>query len=82
MFVSWVFVILTFCEVASSEVRKILVQSYRDGQHLPCWLDLILYGTQISILAMGGWFVTASLWTLIAFIDLSHRVEAEKGARP
>ncbi len=68
-----------------NDSMKKLLQTYRDGRHLPRWADTVCYWAIVLPLAAQEHFVLASCWVLTAGIDLYLRdiamQEQEAGKR-
>lgn len=63
---------------SKDEKRQKIIQSYRSGEHLPKWIDVVCYGFMILILAAFGHFVLAGFWLVAAGTDLGFRMLASE----
>lgn len=53
-------------------------KSYRDGKHMPIWMDNLFYGVNILICIYGEWYLIMIMLFLIAVFDYQLRIAAEK----
>jgi len=85
LFITWfVFVLLLLLIIiisSESDVKNTLYESYRNGDHLPKWLDILFYIIIIMGLAYFAWFVSATIWSIIAIFDLGFREQACKNLK-
>lgn len=60
------------------ELRENLLQDYRDGKHLPPFLDHIFYSVKIGVLFLGGWYLSALTWVGMYYSDFHLRKQSTK----
>lgn len=63
---------------SSKEVEKIL-KTYRDGEHLPKWVDSVTYAFAVGAFADYSHFWLAACWMFICGVDFHLRGLAEEG---
>lgn len=61
----------------SKDSMEKLLDTYREGQHLPQWVDLNIYWFLILLFAIYGWLWTAFAWVAVSSLDMMYRKKSE-----
>ena len=57
---------------------EILLQTYRDGKHLPLWVDYVVFIYRVVLFIGYGWWWTGIIVTIVSLIDFVARKESKE----
>jgi len=77
-FITWATFIVYPIVALSKNPGQELLDSYRNGEHLPAWADRVLYSAIIYPLAAFGHYWMAVAWIIIWACDAKLRNESKK----
>ena len=71
---------LSILKVTSNKEKQKILKTYRDGEHLPKWLDLLSYCFVAGAFAALSHYWLAACWMLICGVDFNMRDAARNQA--
>lgn len=77
-FWSWLMLIVVIILWGPEKTRERVKQSYKDGKHLPRWVDLIHYFAMVGIFVSHGHILLGIVWTFIGLWDGGMRHIAKR----
>lgn len=80
-FLSWAALIWVLLSWAPEKTREATKQSYKDGKHLPVWVDFIHYLAMVGIFVSHGHVLLGIVWTFIGLWDGGMRQISEREAK-